>query len=179
MEVKRLPSCGLEIKANYFIVIALILAAVSTISAQKCLEYGQTVSLTGTIHYRVFAGPPNWKSIRQGDRRETAIILKLASPMCTVGDDPYGYDISHTKITEVQLVIRNDADLRSLRRLMRKLVVVNGNLFGSHTGYHRTAVLLDVSRLSTTRLGRSTAANVKRPTTTANSSARSARSLRR
>jgi hypothetical protein len=84
--------------------------------------------------------------------------------MCTVGDDPYGYDISHTKITEVQLVIRNDADLKSLRRLRRKFVVMNGNLFGSNTGYHRTAVLLDVSKISTTRLGNSNAANGKRPT---------------
>src|SRR5438309_10145585 len=44
------------------------------VPAQRCLEYGPTVSLTGRLHSRIFPGPPNYQSIRRGDRKETALL---------------------------------------------------------------------------------------------------------
>jgi len=121
--------------------------------AQKCLEYGKPVSLTGTLHSRVFAGPPNYESIRRGDRKEIAIILTLAVPTCTTGNDPMGYDVSHSNIREMQLLVyndekwKNDQEWKTVRQRMGKLVVVTGTLFGAHTGHHRTKVLIDVTAI--------------------------------
>lgn len=119
----------------------------SSASAQKCLEYGPTVVLAGTLHRKVFAGPPNYESIKRGDRKETAIILKLTASKCTTGNDPMGYDIPHADIREMQLVIRKDTDWKTVRRRMGKRVIVTGTLFGAHTGHHRTKVLLDVTQI--------------------------------
>ena len=59
-----------------------LVAGISTASGQNCLEYGPTVSLTGTISSRVFAGPPNYESIKRGDRKEIATILTLGDAIC-------------------------------------------------------------------------------------------------
>jgi len=129
----------------------------ASIRAQKCLEYGPTVSLTGTLHSRVFAGPPNYESIKRGDAKETAIILKLTNPTCTIGDDTNSFDISYSNIREMQLVIfdddkrKNDALWKTVDRQMGKIVVVTGTLFGAHTGHHRTNVLIQVSDIRGSR----------------------------
>jgi hypothetical protein len=95
----------------------------------------------------VFAGPPNYESIRRGDRKETAIILKLIAPRCTTGNDPMGYDVPQADIREMQLVVHKDADWNTVRRRMGKRVTVRGTLFGAHIGHHRTKVLIDVAEL--------------------------------
>ena len=116
-------------------------------SGQKCLEYGPTVSLTGTLRSHVFPGPPNYESIKRGDGRETAIILILVARACTTGNDPQGFDVPETRIEEMQLVVTNDAHWKTVRRLMGKHAIVTGTLFHAHTGHHRTKVLVDVATI--------------------------------
>ena len=140
-------------KASFAVIaIALLVVVLSAPTpAQNCLEYGPTVTLTGTLQSRVFAGPPNFESIKRGDAKETAIILKLASPSCTKGDDPMGYDVSYSNIREMQLVIydddksKNDEQWKIVDQRSGKRVVVTGTLFGAHSGHHRTNVLIQVS----------------------------------
>jgi predicted NAD-dependent protein-ADP-ribosyltransferase YbiA (DUF1768 family) len=133
--------------------VGLLIAAFSTcVSAQKCLTYGPApVTLTGTLHTRVYAGPPNWESIRRGDRKETALILKLDNTTCTTGNDPMGLDVSHANLREMQLLIQNEADWKVVRNRMGKRVVLTGTLFGGHTGWHRTKVLIDVAHIRAVR----------------------------
>jgi len=120
----------------------------SPASAQKCLKYGPTVvSLTGTLRSQVFPGPPNFESIKRGDRKETAIILTLVARTCTTGNDPQGVDVPETGIGEVQLVVTKSADWKTIRRLMGKRVAVTGTLFHAITGHHRTKVLIDVANI--------------------------------
>ena len=114
--------------------------------AQQCLEYGPTVSLSGTMRSKVFPGPPNYESIKRGDRRETAIILSLATPTCTNPGDPANIvDVAETDIRDVQLVITKPSDWKLVKRLLGKPVVLTGTLFHSHTGHHRTKLLLTVA----------------------------------
>jgi hypothetical protein len=117
----------------------------SSAAGQKCLEYGPTVSLTGTLRSQVFAGPPNYESIKRGDRKETAIILSLVARTCTTGNDPQGVDVPETSIREMQLVVTKSADWKTIQRRMGKRVAVTGSLFHAINGHHRTKVLINVS----------------------------------
>ncbi|HEY0761664.1 MAG TPA: DUF4431 domain-containing protein [Pyrinomonadaceae bacterium] len=126
--------------------LLLVAGYCSSALAQRCLEYGPTVSLTGTLRSQVVAGPPNYESIRRGDRKETAIILTLVTPTCTTGKDPAGIDVPETDIREMQLVVKS-ADWKTIRRRMGKRVLVTGTLFHAITGHHRTKVLMDVASI--------------------------------
>ena len=129
---------------------ALLIVAASCwpASAQQCLKYGPTVvSLTGTLRSQTFPGPPNYESIKRGDRKETAIILTLVARTCTTGNDPQGVDVPETGIREVQLVVTKDAHWRIVRRLLGKRAKVAGTLFHAFAGHHRTKVLIDVSSI--------------------------------
>ena len=133
-------------KTRLLMITVLLLAGFcATASGQKCLEYGPTVSLTGTLRSQVFPGPPNYESIKRGDRKETAIILTLVARTCTTGNDPQGLDVPEIGIREMQLVITKDAQWKTVRRLMGKRAIVTGTLFHAHTGHHRTKVLVDVA----------------------------------
>ena len=134
-------------KINLLLVTIGLIAAIFCLPAraQKCLEFEPTtVTLTGTLYSKVFPGPPNYESIRHGDRKETAIILKLAKSKCTTGET-MGMDGSYTGLREMQLVILDDKWWKTVRRRMGKHVVVTGTLFGAHTGHHRTKVLIQVA----------------------------------
>ena len=127
---------------------ALLIGLSASASAQQCLEYGPTVSLSGTMRSKVFPGPPNYESIKRGDRRETAFILSLATPTCTTAGNPANIvDVAETDIRDVQLVITKPSDWKLVKRLLGKPVVLTGTLFHSHTGHHRTKVLLTVAEL--------------------------------
>src|SRR5258706_7880914 len=149
---------SLAAKTRLLIATLLFAAACwSSGSAQKCLEYEPTaVTLTGTLYSKVFAGPPNYYSIRHGDRKETAIILKLAKPVCTTGNT-MGMDGSFTGLRRMQLVIYNANESidkrwwKTVHQRMGKRVVVTGTLFGAHTGHHRTKVLIDVTAIRAAR----------------------------
>ena len=136
--------------ARLSILLLLLAAGFSTASGQNCFEYGPSVTLTGTVSSRVFAGPPNYESIKRGDRKETATILNLASPVCTstTSNTADSFDVAETDIREVQLVITKPEDWKTLKRLRGKPVVVTGTLFHAHTGHHRTKILITVDELN-------------------------------
>jgi hypothetical protein len=133
------------------LMVTLMLAAgfCSSASAQRCLKYSPTViTLKGTLRSQVFPGPPNYESIKRGDRKERAIILMLAAPTCTTSNDPpQGLDDPETNIREIQLVVTKSAHWRIVERRLGKRVVVTGALFHAHTGHHRTKVLIDVTNI--------------------------------
>ena len=103
--------------ARLSVLVFLLAAGFSTASGQNCFEYGPSVSLTGRLSSRVFAGPPNYESIKRGDSKETAIILTLASPMCTAsGTAANSFDVPETNVREVQLVIHTPEQWKALKR---------------------------------------------------------------
>jgi hypothetical protein len=115
----------------------------------QCLKYGPAVvTVTGTLCAQVFAGPPNYRSIKRGDRKERAIILRLLTPTCTSRNDPpQGLDDPETNVREIQLVVTKSAHWKTVERRLGKRVMVTGTLFHAHTGHHRTKVLIDVTNI--------------------------------
>jgi hypothetical protein len=129
-------------------VLLLLAGSYCRATAQKCFEYGPTVSLTGRIQSRIFPGPPNYESIRKGDQKETVPVLVLAKTICTTGDDSEGLAVPESGVSELQLVITTNADEAIVQRLMGTRAIVTGVLFHAHTGHHRTKVLLRVSTIT-------------------------------
>jgi hypothetical protein len=82
----------------------------------------------------VFPGPPNYESIKRGDRKETAIILTLVARACTTGNDPQGFDVPETGLREMQLVVMKHAHWKTVRHRMGKRAIVTGTIFHAHTG---------------------------------------------
>ncbi|MFZ0061050.1 MAG: DUF4431 domain-containing protein [Pyrinomonadaceae bacterium] len=127
--------------------LLVIAASCASASAQKCLEYGPTVSLAGTLRSQVFPGPPNYESIRRGDRKERAIILTLVKHTCMSGNDPQGLDVSESNIREMQLVVTETRHWKTVEARLSKRVVVTGTLFHGFNGHHRTKILVYVSNI--------------------------------
>lgn len=125
--------------------LLLTLGLCASANAQRCLDYGPTVTLTGTLRSQVFAGPPNFESLKRGDRKETALILSLTTPNCVVGRNPKDLEISVAGIRKMQLVVTNDTHWKTIRRLKGKRAVVSGTLFYRHSGFHQTKVLIGVT----------------------------------
>ncbi len=136
-----------------FLISAMLLTLFfcASASGQRCLEYGPTFTLTGTLRSQVFPGPPNFESINRGDLKETALLLALTKPACVNGNDPANQKIAESGIRRMQLVVRSNAHWKIIRRLMGKRTVVTGTLFHWETGHHHTKVLIDVTSIRSFR----------------------------
>lgn len=117
-------------------------------STSTCLSYEPAVvKVTGTLTRKTFPGLPNYQSARKGDRPETFWLVELAAPVC-VSEDKADPDLnpSQESIGEIQLVL--DPELyKANKALMGGRVIVQGTLFGAHTGHHHTPVLLTVKAI--------------------------------
>src|ERR1700737_3235859 len=106
--------------------------------AGQCLEYEpKVVSLSGTLARETHPGPPNYESIRRGDKPETIWILRLSKPICVPGVDDIS--IREDNQTEVQLALEPE-QFKKYRRLIGQRVVVTGKLFHAHTGHHHKSL---------------------------------------
>ena len=115
----------------------------------QCLKYeSDNVELVGTIYSKVFAGPPNYESVKAGDEKEIATILKLKTAICTRSEgDANSFSVAESNVRRIQLVIGEAEFWRAIRQNRGRSFRVKGSLFHSHTGHHRTRVLLTVSDL--------------------------------
>jgi len=109
------------------------------------------VKVSGTLIQKTFPGPPNYESVRKGDKAEVDWLVELRSPVCVTEDkaDP-DLNPSQDRIHELQLVLSPEA-FKDYRNLMGRDVVAQGTLFGAHTGHHHTPVLLTVSSIKPAR----------------------------
>lgn len=123
------------------VIVLFLLGAFYQAFAQKCFKYDQKVTLTGRLFSRIFAGPPNWESIRNGDSKEKAWLVSLNRKICTTANS---FDVAERGIAEVQLVIRSKKHWKIIRSRTSKQVKVVGTLFHGHSGYHIAKVLIDV-----------------------------------
>ena len=117
-------------------------------SSPACLSYEPAVvKVTGTLTRKTFPGPPNYESVRMGDRAETYWFVELRSPVCVLEDkaDP-DLNPSQDQVREIQLVLES-AMYKTYSGLIGRHVVTQGTLFGAHTGHHHTPVLLTVKSI--------------------------------
>jgi hypothetical protein len=126
---------------------ALLHKAEGSLVIDSCLDYAaQVVELDGEVIKQTFAGPPNYKSIEQGDTPETFWILHLVKPLC-VNKGTDRMDEVESNVRKVQLLLDDDMYNR-FRDLVGRRVSVKGKLSHSFTIHHREKVLLVVSELS-------------------------------
>ena len=116
-----------------------------------CLTYEPApVTLRGRLETHTFAGPPNFESIRNGDKRVDLPVLVLARPVCINGDSASELNTERESgVREIQLRIPLGSD--SLATLVRHLqglpVLVTGTLSHAVAGGEYTKVIFTVSKL--------------------------------
>ena len=135
------------------IIAATILISTNSVMGQSrpqspCLSYEPAVvTLSGTLVRKTFPGPPNYESVKRGDKPETSWFLDLPESVC-VNEDKTEPDLNpeQSGIHEIQLVLQPEQYQRHKGMVGRK-VLATGTLFGEHTGHHHTPVLLTVRTL--------------------------------
>jgi Domain of unknown function (DUF4431) len=139
-------------KRTLFAALMVLLSSLSCLAAEEaCVRYKPAVvQLLGRVFLRTFPGPPNYESIRKGDRAETQALLDLDQPVCVLADPKD--TINSEDERDQRLVTLVLASGMKLASYVGARVRVDGTLFHAHTGHHRTPILVEVSRM--TRLGR-------------------------
>ena len=113
-----------------------------------CLQLQPKVeSIIGTLVRRTFPGPPNYRSVKNGDRAETFSFVDLAEPVCVAGVPSNHLDAQEAAdVIRIQLVLL-PAQYASQNGLVGRKVQATGTLFTRQNGHHHTAVLLNVAKL--------------------------------
>ena len=133
--------------AQPFALILLLLTTSIYASAQRqeCLGYDpEVVQLIGTINKQTFPGPPNYESIRNGDKPETYWVLHLPDTVCT---QPSADNDGEYKVTDLQLILTRK-QYALYRKFLGRRVNVTGKLSHAITGHHHTPVLMEVIDVS-------------------------------
>jgi hypothetical protein len=128
--------------------VAFCCASAGPASQGDCLPYEPaSVTLTGKVSTKVFPGPPNYESVKEGDKPEVAWLLHLAKPVCVRAENQDDLNSPEDGVSDIQLVLQGN-QFRQVRRMMKKgAVTVTGKLFHSHTGHHHATVLIVVNRI--------------------------------
>jgi hypothetical protein len=116
-------------------------------SGSPCLRYEpEIVEISGTIKRQVFPGPPNYSSIKGGDRPETYWILRLSEPICVLAasSDSGEVNVAEPSVAKLQIL---QIDYKRYRHLLGAKVRIKGRLTHAITGHHHTPVMIEVISL--------------------------------
>ena len=130
--------------------VAMLLAATRSIVGQSkpqtgCLSYEPAVvTVSGTLSRKTFPGPPNYESIRNGDKRETSWFLDLSVAVC-INEDRLEPDLNQAQdgVRRIQLVL-DRYQYQQYKKLMGRKVIAKGTLFQEITAHHHVPLLLTV-----------------------------------
>jgi hypothetical protein len=129
------------------LIILLFIALAGSAIAAECLKYEPSnATLCGTIIETTYPGPPNYESVKDGDRPEIYWVLHLDVPICTRGEADNELNASEENIKEVQLVLK-EKQYNLYKDLVGTKVCVFGSLFHAISGHHHTIVLLTVKEI--------------------------------
>jgi Domain of unknown function (DUF4431) len=122
--------------------------ATTRVAAPDCLHYEPTeVVLRGTLERATFPGPPNYRSVLDGDAAEEAWFLRLDQARCVEASPSDESNRAQARVFEIQLTASGQGGGARYEQLVGRPVEATGTLFGAHTGHHHSAVLLTVSEL--------------------------------
>jgi hypothetical protein len=124
-------------------------AADAVPSPSTCLQFEPTEeAITGILIQKTLPGPPNYEDLANGDRPDTSLFIRLATPICVAATPTSELNSQNIAgIGLVQLVVPA-ATFSKYQRLVGQRVTAVGTLSTPHTGHQRAAVLLTVSRMS-------------------------------
>jgi len=100
---------------------------------------GDEIEVSGVVIKETFPGPPNYKSIENGDKPETYWFILLEDSICFSPDDEFLSE--EVVINKLQLVQSNYNFIEG------KKYIIKGITFPRHTGHHHSAVLLEVKSI--------------------------------
>ncbi len=113
----------------------LAIGGASGAAAQGCLKADDKaeVKITGTLVIVKFKHPGN------GSNQE-AYVVRLPKPVCA---DVTDLDEKVNRVNGIGRVqVAGELDARTFNRLLNKRVTIGGTLFGQHTAYHITPILI-------------------------------------
>jgi hypothetical protein len=129
-------------------VLAGSVSANAALSPEPCFHFEPApASIVGKLVVKTFPGPPNYESVKAGDRRETYWFVELREPICLVGtpgDEVNSQSVNGVKL--VQLLLLHD-EYKSHGQLVGKKVQATGTFSVGISGHHHTPVLLSITRL--------------------------------
>ena len=136
------------VKAAMIFLLSTNASITRSMPAHGCLSYEpSSATVKGTLVRKTFPGPPNYESVKHGDKPETSWFLELRESIC-VDEDKAQPDINsrQSEIKEIQLVLQPQ-QYAEYKSLVGKRVTATGTLFGGITAHHRTPVLLTILNL--------------------------------
>ena len=135
---------------NAFALLVGLFCAANIASAGKtCLTYEpDVVEIEGKLIRQTFPGPPNYDSIKKGDRPETYWIAVLSKPICvSQPNSTEEIDVPYEGIHRIQLAMPRGAAYKRWGTCLGKVAKVKGTLFGQITAHHKTKVLITVQEI--------------------------------
>lgn len=136
------------------IIAVVILISTNSLTGQntpqsECLSYEPAVvTLSGTLVRKTFPGPPNYESVKKGEKPATSWFLDLAESVCVnASKTEPDLDPKQSGIHEIQLVLQPE-QYPQHKGMVGRTVLATGTLLGEHTGHHHTPVLLTVRTLN-------------------------------
>jgi Domain of unknown function (DUF4431) len=120
-----------------------------------CVDVSQAdtrLSLRGTLRQQLFAGPPNFESIANGDEERRTFILELPESICL--NDGGDFSDPSERVVTVHVGVGAPEVSPLLMALVDRVIEVEGEAFASHTGHHNAPLVLLADRVSATVQGR-------------------------
>lgn len=105
--------------------------------ASQCydLRKSEPHTLTGTLDYVIFPGPPEFEDVQKGDAPEPSYVLRLAMPICLTGDSDSNAD-PNRKFSAVQVVVTSKTQNQAKGLLHRKVTLTLTDQMAAITGHH-------------------------------------------
>ncbi len=123
----------------------LLLGCASLAHSAPCLRYEpEQVSLEGTLHLRIFAGPPHYASMEAGDQPEMVWMLALAEPVCVLAIPDDRWNTEQTQVLSVQIAPRTGFSVD----LNGKAVLLQGTLYRPRSGHPHADLILRATQVA-------------------------------
>lgn len=131
-----------------FIILLLFFIPPISLAKNQTIYFEPKISqLSGTIAILTVPGPPNYLSIKDGDKAETGAYLVLDKPVDVklVSKVQMSNDEPESNISIIQLVLENDKDWKKMEN--GNHVHISGTLFHAMWAHHHTRVLIDAKKI--------------------------------
>ncbi len=129
-----------SIAEQWYVLVLCSCATLESVSPRIVHYEPEVVQLTGLLRESVCPGPPEYMSIKMGDRPECIFILLLDTPIHVRNINPK--DNIWNEPEDSVFTIQVAASRVDVQHVINKKVVVTGSLFHAITAHHRTEVIM-------------------------------------
>lgn len=103
----------------------------------------EIISITGTLHKKVYPGLPNYEDIRSGDTPETVWVIFLEETNVANNNDRHPRGTAEAENNkQIQLILPEG----HYDHFLNRTVVATGTMFKAHTIHHHTRMLMFVTK---------------------------------